>query len=338
MNNITVKEVAKAAGVSVATVSRVLNKKSNVSVAAIEAVNAAVKELGYSVNFLGRDLRKSETRRLLAIISSMSHSFYSDVITGMEQAAGELGYSVLVVTNNNDSDHELNLLEMLFSRLVDGAVLLAPKLDAKSISELCVNHNIALCLERLEGCKALTVTIDNVRAGRDAVSYLINKGHKRIGMISTKVRTQSSIDRELGYKQALKDSGLHFDESYIYYGSYDNDSGVRGCAYLLGLKHPPTAVFCISDYVAIGAANTAAALGKRIGKDIMFVGFDNILFSRVFKPNISTIEQPCILQGRTVVKKLAENIKLGFTENRHNRDNSVYTLPHSLILRESTGD
>ena len=112
--SVTIKDVAKAANVSVATVSRVLNKKSNVSEEAVEAVNNAVKSLGYSPNFLGRDLRKSETRRILAIIASTEQSFYSEVLRGMEEAAGAKGYDVIIATTRDDPEHELHLLGMLF--------------------------------------------------------------------------------------------------------------------------------------------------------------------------------------------------------------------------------
>ena len=116
--SVTIKDVAKAANVSVATVSRVLNKKSNVSEEAIQAVNSAVQALGYSPSFLGRDLRKSETRRILAIIASTEQSFYSDVIRGMEVAAFSQGYDVLIATTHDDPNHEMHLLGMLFSRAV----------------------------------------------------------------------------------------------------------------------------------------------------------------------------------------------------------------------------
>ena len=173
--SITIKDVARAANVSVATVSRVLNKKSNVSNAAIEAVNEAVEKLGYSPNFLGRDLRKSETKRIMAIIASTEQSFYSEVLRGMEEAAYHQGYDILITTTHDDADHEMHLLGMLFSKAVDGAVLLGPKLDTQTINKLGERYNIAMCLERLDGCKVLTVTIDNVKAGKDAVSYLISK-------------------------------------------------------------------------------------------------------------------------------------------------------------------
>ncbi len=330
--SVTIKDVARAANVSVATVSRVLNKKSNVSEEAIEAVNKAVETLGYSPNFLGRDLRKSETRRILAIIASTEQTFYSEVLRGMEETASAKGYDVLIATTRDDPKHELHLLGMLFSRSVDGAVLLGPKLDAETISSLAKNHNIAMCLERLENCNVLTVTIDNVKAGRDAVNYLIAKGRKRIGLITTEQRSQSSIDRELGYKEALEENGIEYDESLVYYGTYEAESGTKGCEYLLNLDNPPDAIFSISDMIAIGAMNYALSKNIDIGKELLFFGFDDILYSHIFVPHLSTVQQPCFLQGKLVVEKLIENMKADVP------DMSLYKLPHSLILRETTGD
>ncbi len=330
--NITIKDVAKAANVSVATVSRVLNKKNNVSDAAVKAVNRAVQEMGYNPNFLGRDLRKSETKRILAIVASTENSFYSDVLRGMQDAAYSQGYDVLIATTRDDPDHEMHLLGMLFSKAVDGAVLLAPKLSADTISNLADKYFIAMCLERMEGCNILCVTIDNVRAGYDAASYLIGKGRRRIGLISTKVRSQSSIDREQGYRNALANAGIAVEEELIYYGDYSADTGALACEQFMALDDPPDAIFSISDTISIGAMNYAVRHGISVGKDLLFIGFDNIPFSHMFIPRLSTVEQPCYLQGKTVIEKLISNIKSDIP------DKSTYMLPHSLILRESTGD
>ncbi|MCM1055090.1 MAG: LacI family transcriptional regulator [Bacteroides sp.] len=329
---VTIKDVAKASNVSVATVSRVLNKHSNVSDETVEKVTRVMEEMGYSPNCLGRDLRKSETKRILAIIASAEQSFYSDVLRGMDEAAFAQGYDVLIATTHDDPEHEMHLLKMLLSHSVDGAVLLGAKQEASTISKLAENHNIALCLERMEGCNVLTVTIDNVKAGRDAVNYLIGKGHSRIGLISTETRSQSSIDREKGYRQALEENGIPYDESLVYLGTYESESGTTGCRYLLGLENPPTAIFSISDMIAIGAMNYAISKGVNIGRDVIFFGFDNIAYSHIFVPHLSTVEQPCFLQGKLVIEKLIGNMKSEIP------DKSIYMLPHSLVLRESTGD
>lgn len=330
--NITIKDVAKAANVSVATVSRVLNKKTNVSDEAVQAVNKAVEELGYSPNFLGRDLRKSETKRILAIIASTEQSFYSEVLRGMQDAAYSQGYDVLIATTRDDPEHEMHLLGMLFSKAVDGAVLLAPKLDNHTISELAKKYSLAMCLERLDDCDILCVTIDNEQAGYDATKYLIGKGRKRIGLLTTEARSQSSVDRENGYKRALTESGLGVDPDLIYYGGYDADSGTRGCEVLMKLKDRPDAIFSISDTISIGAMTYALNNGITVGKDVLFFGFDNIAYSHMFIPHLTTVEQPCYLQGKAVIEKLIGNIKSDV------KDNNTYKLPHRLILRESTGD
>lgn len=329
---VTIKDVAKASNVSVATVSRVLNKHTNVSDETVKRVTQVMEEMGYSPNFLGRDLRKSETKRILAITASTDQSFYSDVLLGMDEAAFALGYDVLFATTHDNPEHEMHLLKMLMSHSVDGAVLLGAKQKAETLSKLAENHNIALCLERMEGCNALTVTIDNVKAGRDAVNYLIGKGHKRIGLISTETRSQSSKDREKGYQQALEENGIEYDKELVYFGSYESESGKIGCRYLLGLSDPPTAVFSVSDLIAIGAMSYAISQGIKVGKDIIFIGFDNINYSHIFVPHLSTVEQPCFLQGKMVIEKLISNIKNDVP------DKNTYMLPHRLVLRESTGD
>lgn len=330
--NITIKDVAKAANVSVATVSRVLNNKNNVSAEAVEAVNHAVEKLGYSPNFLGRDLRKSETKRILAIIGSTERQFYSEVLRGMQDAAFVEGYDVLIATTRDNAEHEMHLLGMLFSRAVDCAVLLAPKLDTKTISDLSKRYSIAICLERLDADDILCVTIDNERAGFDATSYLIAKGRRRIGLITTEIRSQSSVDRENGYKRALKAAGLPFDESLIYYGDYDMETGTKGCRELMKLPQRPDAIFSISDTISIGAMTYAVQHGITVGKDMLFFGFDNNSYPGMFIPKLSTVDQPCYMQGKTVVEKLLANMK------SETPDRSTYMLPHSLILRESTGD
>ena len=330
--SVTIKDVAKAAGVSVATVSRVLNKKANISDAAIEAVNAAVEELGYSPNFLGRDLRKCETRRILAIIASTEHSFYSEVIRGMQETAFKSGYDVLIGTTDDEPDHEMRLLNMLFSRSVDAAVLLGPKLDVQTINKLGKNYNLALCIERLDDCELLTVTIDNIAAAYDAVKYLINKGSRKVAMISTSIRSQSSIDREIGYKRALEESGIPFRDEYLYQGTYDSISGEEAVGNFLSLPDPPTAIFAVSDHLAMGAIRCSITLGKQVGKDIQIMGFDDITYSQMFIPSISTVRQPLYLQGVTVIKELLENLT-----NPVKKDDLIM-LSHELVLRSSTGD
>ncbi len=327
--NVTIKDVAKAAGVSVATVSRVLNNSATVSAAATEQVNDAIEKLGYSPNFLGRNLRKCETNVILAIIPSTEQTFYSDIIRGMQTAASDYGYDILLSTSNSTYSIEMRLLNMVFNRTVDAAILLGTQLDAPTLQDLNRKHYIALCCERVENADVLTVTVDDEGGAYVAVNNLIKNGHSKIGIVSTKVNALSSSDREHGYRRALEENGIEYDEKYVYRGTYDFQHGAMAFDYFRSLPEPPTAIFCISDILAVSVVKQALHNGYKIGDDISVCGFDNILLSSMYTPGITTIEQPCYDIGRTVVEELIHNIQ------REEKSNKQIKLPYKLVERES---
>lgn len=329
--NVTIKDVAKAAGVSVATVSRVLNNSATVSAAATEQVNQAIKELGYSPNFLGRNLRKCETNVILAIIPSTEHTFYSEIVKGMQHAASEQGYDILLSTSNSMLSIENRMLNMLYNRTVDAAILLGTQLDADTLNDLNDKYNIALCCERVEGANVLTVTVDDEGGAYAAVKNFISMGHTKIAMISTDGKALSSHDREKGYLRALSENGIDIKDEYIFRGSYDYTDGAKAFDVFMKLPDPPTAVFCISDLLAAGAIKRALTTGYKIGDDISVCGFDNIQLSSLYTPGITTIEQPCFEIGRTVVSELIYNI------SHSKRHTKRYVLDYKLIQRNSVG-
>lgn len=327
---VTIKDVAKLAGVSVATISRVLNNSAVVSPETAEKVNEAIKELNYRPNFLGRNLRKRETNVILALIPSTEHTYYSEILHGMQLEAFQHGYDVLMSTTNGYPPHEKRLLEMLRNRVVDAAVLLGTVLDRDAISELAKQNCIALCCEPLEGADdILTVMIDNEKAAYDAVNYLISIGHRDVAMVSTQIRAPSSIDREKGYMRALKENGIPFNENYLYRGTYDYTSGMAAAEKFKRMEKPPTAVFAISDFLAAGVIKKASELGADIGRNFSVMGFDNISMTEIYTPSISTVEQPCLELGKTVSRLVIENISGGENKGR------VY-LDHRIVYRQST--
>ncbi|MGN0641954.1 MAG: LacI family DNA-binding transcriptional regulator [Huintestinicola sp.] len=326
--SVTIKDVAKAAGVSVATVSRVLNNSSAVSDDTASAVNSAIKELGYSPNFLGRNLRKCETNNILAIIPSTEQTVYSDIIKGMQEAAIANSYDILISTSNSYLGTEMRLLNMLYNRTVDAAVILGTQMDSEALSELDKKYNIALCCERVENSDVLTVTVDNEAGAYDAVSSFLRKGRRKIALVTTKSAAISSVDREKGYTRALKEFGIEKDEKYIYRCSYEYTDGCEALKYFMSLPEPPDAVFCISDLLAVGVIKQASRDGIEIGTKLQVCGFDNISFSEMYIPGITTVSQPGFEMGKTVILKLIENIKGG---NNH----GTIMLPHELIIRGS---
>lgn len=202
--SITIKDVAKEAGVSVATVSRVLNGSCNVSDESTKKVNETIARLNYSPNFLGRNLRKCETNVILVIMPTSEHSLYSKIVMGMQDYAGQVGYDIITAVSYSTSTAETRQMNMLFNRTVDGVILLGTQYDADSLNKLAENYNVALCCEGVKGANVLTVAVDDEQAAFDAVAALIKKGHKRIGFIGTNSSAISSTARENGYIRALK--------------------------------------------------------------------------------------------------------------------------------------
>lgn len=330
--SVTIKDVARAAGVSVATVSRVLNGSCNVSEASAKRVNDAIEQLHYSPNFLGRNLRKCETNVILCIMPTSEHSLYSKIVMGMQSYASKVGYDIITATSLGASAAEIRQMNMLFNRTVDGVVMLGSQFSADSLNEIAESYNIALCCEGVEGANVLTVAVDDENAAFDAVNALIAKGHKRIGFIGTNSKAISSTARENGYKKALAAAGIDFDPELVYKDTYEYPCGAAAVEKFMGLSDKPTAIFAVSDLLAISAVHKAAEMGYKIGQELSVMGFDNITMCEMMMPSISTVEQPCAKMGELVVAKLIENI------NSSAKDNKYYTVEHRVILRESTGD
>lgn len=330
--SVTIKDVAKAAGVSVATVSRVLNGSANVSQSSADAVNKTINELHYSPNSLGRNLRKRETNLILCIQPVSVHSLYAQIEAGIQEGALRHGYDVIFAISNSNEEIENRQMNMLYNHTVDGAVLLGTNFNAETLNKLAENYDIALCCEGIAGANVLTVTVNDEQAAYDAVNSLIKLGHRKIGIISTNSDAISSIYREKGYERALQEHGIAINESYIYKGTYDYENGEKAIEYFMSLEDKPTAIFAVSDLLAISAIKSACRRGINVGSDLAIMGFDNIPLSEMFIPSVSTVSQPCREMGIFTIEKLISNI------SSHEKDRKYYTMPHEVIYRQSTGE
>lgn len=327
---VTIKDVARHAGVSVATISRVLNNSAVVSPETAEKVNEAIRELNYRPNFLGRNLRKRETNVILALVPSTEHTYYSEILHGMQMQAFEHGYDVLMSTTNSYRPHEERLLGMLRNRTVDAAVLMGTTLDKDYLEDLASQYCVALCCEPLDVAESiLSVTIDDEKAAYDAVRYLISVGHRDIALVSTEVRAPSSVEREKGYMRALAENNIPFNEKYLYRGSYDYTSGMKAAECFVRMEKSPTAVFAVSDFLAAGVVKKATELKMNIGREFSVIGFDNISMTEIYTPSISSVEQPCFEIGKKVAGLIIENINGGQNKGR-------FVLDHKLVFRQST--
>ncbi|NMA84043.1 MAG: LacI family transcriptional regulator [Epulopiscium sp.] len=325
-----IQDVAKAAGVSVATVSRVLNDQSSVAPATREKVQKVIQDLGYERNLLGRNLRRSETKMILVLLQNLSNPFYSKVVQGMEDVGHQNGYNVMVCNTDLDEQREKLYLDLLKSKLVDGVIFTAPTLSGAALSEVAKHYPIVQCSEYKEKAQASRVSIDNVEAGYCATRHLIELGHTKIGMISGKNRLPSAIDREKGYKKALKEAGITFRSEWIQNESYGFQGGFRGTKRLLKSEVKPTAIFAISDIMAIGSMKALKEEDISIPREMAVIGFDNTGISGMYDPALTTIAQPRYELGATAMDLLLQKIRGEEKKIQHK------ILKHELIIRDST--
>lgn len=325
----TIKDVAQRAGVSVATVSRVMNGSNKVSETTRQRVLEVIEELSYRPNLLGRNLRKAETRKLLIMLPSISNQFYSQIVRGMEDRALLDRFNIMVCITNSNPETEQSYISLLTTRLADGILFLSNEMDDEAISQIAASYPIVQCCE-CTGAKTSKVSIDNRQAAYDAVSHLISLGHRRIAMVSTEKKHPSTVDREAGFRQAMEEHSLAVDDRLLQYGTYSFQTGMRACEELLALDSPPSAVFTIADSIAVGMVKQLLIRGLRPGPDMAVYGFDDTSIASLYTPSITTVAQPRYDLGYTAMDLLLRKIK------EIDSPNQTLLLPHKLVIREST--
>lgn len=333
MSTVGIKDIAALAGVSIATVSRTLRDPDRVSEKTRSRVLDAVKESGYTPNNLGVSLRTSRSGNIVVIIPDVSDSFNSGMIKAIEALAQQRGYSILLGDTQGSETLERSYASMVRSRQADGIIMFSHRLpfDVDESKEVYpqIPPLVNSCEEmNIEGLPF--VSIDNVTAAYDATKHLIKYGHKDITVITGSMTSPSSKQRVEGYKQAMQEAGLTFNENSVHYAAYTVEEGERVTTEILKQNTPPSAFFCLSDEMAIGCCAAIRSVGLSIPKDISVMGFDNIPFSKYLSPPLTTISQPTKDIGETCIRLLLDIIE-GKTP-----DKTQYILPHELIIREST--
>ncbi len=327
--NATIQDVARAAGVSVATVSRVLNNSPLVKENTKARIVQVIKELAYEPNYLGRELRRAETRRIMVMTPSLVFPIMAGVYKGMQETAQRHGYHVLVCSTSGRREKEEELLHMLKTKIVDGIVMLTSTLEPDELNQLAKQYRIVQCSEPKLGAEAYCVTIDNERAAFDATVHLANLGHRRIAMLRGKHETSAML-REQGFRKAMAHAGLTVEESMIQTCDYDYESGYASALQLMGEVKPPTAIFCANDVVAFGCVNALKELGIAIPQQLAVVGFDDTIESTMCTPNITTVRQPTYDLGRLAMEALIGSLESGVQATGQQQ------LEYELVIRSST--
>lgn len=330
MSNI--RAVAKKAGVSVATVSRALQKPDVVSDKTRKKVQDAAKEVGYRPNMMAKVFRSKKTHSILALVPDMSNPFFSRVISGIQKAAKARGYNVILGNTLGNKETERDFARLLQTSQTDGIIQLSARYPLETPeSDVGSPLPIVNCCECVVDDSMPTVQLDNREAARALVNYLVELGHKRIGVIAGPPDSPLTAGRMAGYKAALEENGLTFDASLVTEGDYSLGAGEEGVAALLSVDNAPTAIFCFNDEMAYGAMRGLKEKGLRVPSEVSVAGFDDLPFSKYMEPALTSVRQPSAEFGTVAVDMLFELMSGSLVGKRHRQ------LPFELAVRASTG-
>lgn len=324
----SISAVAAHAGVSIATVSRVLNASKPVSAETRERVETAVAALGYRANALARSLMRGESRLLLVLVPDFANPFYSEIVKGVESVARRGGYGIVLSGTSDTVSRDSQSLDALYNRLADGVISLANFQQMQPLLQEIPDLPWVSCSEFVPDSGLPHASIDHQQAAIDAVQYLINRGRRRIALLGADESFLWARQRHAGYEQALRRAGIELDPQLVRIArGTDYSFGMEAAGALLALESPPDALFAVSDTLAIGAIKAFRRAGRRVPDDIAVVGFDNIPLSQVFEPALTTIAQPMFELGAAAAELLLEQLAGGLPQSR--------TLQHALVVRES---
>ena len=325
---VTIRDVAQQAGVSVATVSKVLNDRYGVAAATVDRVRQVIDELGYESSLVARSLRNQRTNVIGVLVWDIE-PFSAELLKGAARAIRGTEYELVVYAGGGKGSGRLGwerrYLSRLSGTLIDGAVMVTPTvLDVDSGAPV-------VAVDPHSGRETVpTVDADNLQGGRLATEHFIGLGHRRIAFLGRPPRDlESGRLREAGYRSALADAGIPVDPLLIQAAGYDESDARDAVRNLLGLPERPTAIFAANDMSAIATMEVAMALGLRVPGDLSVIGFDNVPESLMVEPALTTVEQPIQLMGRLAVEMLLDMLAGRELAQRHVR------LPTRLVARAS---
>jgi len=324
---VTIGDVAAQAGVSIATVSKVINHRYGVAAETLARVQAVIEELGYESSIAAQSLRSHRTN-VIGIVVADIEPFSAELLKGAARAIRGTGYELVVYSGGGLSKAtagwERRYLSRVSGTLTDGTILVTPTV-------IDVAHSAPVVMvDPHTGPSVLpTVASDNLEGAITATEYLIGLGHRRIGFLAGRADLESARLREQGFRQAMAGAGLTVDADVVRVGGYELETAEEPARQMLGLARPPTAVFAANDVTAIQVMRVAASLGMTVPDDLSVIGFDNIPESALTEPGLTTIEQPIQSMGVEAVRML-----IGLIDEVHVGPLQL-TLPTSLVVRQS---
>jgi LacI family transcriptional regulator, galactose operon repressor len=307
---VTMADVARLAGVSVTTVSHVINGTRPASERTTRAVRAAIERTGYSQNVLARALARQRTQSLGLAISGLSNPYFTDVIASVEAAATRAGHTLLLAETRDDPEQELRVVRALVERRVDG-LLLAPSPGAAELAlpYLATQDAPVVLIDRfVSGAGLDQVGSENEQPTRELVTHLIANGHRRIGMVVGIAGLSTTAERVRGYRAALRAAGIAPDAALIADGGSHADRARDATARLLALPDPPTALVSGNNHMTIGVLRALKSRGLRVPEDLALVAFDDFEWADLFAPRLTVIAQPTARLGERGVELLLSRL------------------------------
>jgi LacI family transcriptional regulator, purine nucleotide synthesis repressor len=331
----TIKDVAKQAGVSTTTVSHVINKTRFVAEPTAELVWQAIKQLNYSPSAVARSLKVNQTHTLGLLSTSVEAPYWAEIIEAIEKKCYQHGYTLILANAHNDLEKQRAYLSMLAQKRVDGLLVMCAEYPPALLQMLESHRNIPMVVldwGKSQGDFTDTILDNAFEGGYLAGSYLIQRGHHKIGCIPGQIARNTGGGRLEGFKQALLDANLTVNQQWIVQGDFEPESGYQAMKTILAQPNLPTAIFCGGDAMAMGAICAINEHGLTVPKDISIIGYDNLRNARYFTPALTTVHQPKIELGERALEMLLDRIV-----NKRENPQTIEIHPN-IIERNSVTD
>lgn len=326
----TIKDIARRAGVTPGVVSRALNNKYGVKPSTKERIQSIAQEMGYYPNTAARSLVTRKTDTIGIMMADISEPFYAQIIKGMEYVANQTGHTLLFSNSYESVEHNRVLQKMIYAERVDGLIIVGSNIEEKNFVFTLIEQNIPFVLieRNFTDPNINCLWVDNVQGAYLATQHLIERGHRRIAHLAGNLYNQVTLDRIEGYKQALSKAGINFSQEWIHTGNFASPNAYEAMKEIL--RQGCTAVFAASDTMAYGALRAIAEAGLTVPDDVSVVGFDDLDFSELTNPPLTTIRQPRHAMGMKSMELLTSILR-----GESSSGAKVCLMPE-LIIRKST--
>jgi LacI family transcriptional regulator len=305
----TIYDVAKLAGVSPATVSRVLNGHSRVDPQLVDQVQRATAELGFRRNAVARNLRRNRTTLWAVVISDIANPFFTSLVRGVEDVAQTAGYSVVLCNSDENLKKEASYLRAAMSERMTGVIISPASERSTDLAPLLGAEIPVVVIDRsVRGVEVDSVQVDNVQGSVDATTHLLDSGSRRVACITGPRRATTAKQRLQGYERAHRKAGRELDPGLVRHADFRQQGGYEAMASLLALPNPPDAVFVCNNLMTVGALECLASRGISIPEQMLVVGFDDVPWAPLIRPALSTVKQPTYEVGQTAAHLLIQRI------------------------------